>query len=89
MTARERKSDFKLTVVTSYRALTYKLWGVCYDNFEENQLRYNGTTSRLSFKHTGIETEILRANSVNGLCRGDINSHSVEVNWCNVLSYMW
>ena len=43
MTARERKSDFKLTTYTPYLALTDELWGVCYDNFEENWLHYNGT----------------------------------------------
>ena len=43
MTAAERKSDFKLTTDTPYLALTGDLWGVYYENFEENWPRYNGT----------------------------------------------
>ena len=43
MTAGERKSDFQLTTDTPYLALTAKLWGVYYENFEENWLRNNGT----------------------------------------------
>ena len=43
MTAAERKSDFKLTKVTEYIALTGELWGVYYENFKENWQRYNDT----------------------------------------------
>ena len=43
MTATELKSDFKLKTDTPYLALTGELWGVCYENFEENWPRYNGT----------------------------------------------
>ena len=44
MPAPERKSDLKLTKDTPYIALTGELWGVCYDNFEENWPHHNGTT---------------------------------------------
>ena len=43
MTAAERKSDIKLKTGTPYLALTGELWGVNYENFEENWPRYNGT----------------------------------------------
>ena len=43
MTATERKSDFKLITDTPYLALTDELWGVNYENVEENWPRYNGT----------------------------------------------
>ena len=36
MTASERNSDFKLTTDTPYLALTGELWGVYYENIEEN-----------------------------------------------------
>ena len=43
-TATECKSDFKfLTTDTPYLALTGELWGLYYENFEENWRRYNGT----------------------------------------------
>ena len=41
MTATEYKSDFKF-------ALTGELWGVYYENFEENWPRYNGTALYLT-----------------------------------------
>ena len=36
MTATEHNSDFEITADTPYLALTAKLWGVYYRNFEEN-----------------------------------------------------
>ena len=42
--ATERKSDFKLTTDTQYIALVGELWGVYYENFEENWPCYNGIT---------------------------------------------
>ena len=36
MTAAERKSNFKLTIATPYLTLTGELWGVYYEDFEEN-----------------------------------------------------
>ena len=51
LTVREHKSDFKLTTDIPYLALTGELWGVYYENFEENWLRYNGTA--LYFIHRG------------------------------------
>ena len=38
------KSDLKLTADTPYLTLMGKLWGVYYENSEENWLWYNGTT---------------------------------------------
>ena len=43
MAASEHKSDFELTTDTPYLAHTGELWGVFYENFEENSPRYNGT----------------------------------------------
>ena len=43
MTATECKSDFKLTTDTPYLTLTGELWGVYYENFEENPPRNNCT----------------------------------------------
>ena len=43
LTATEDKCDFKHTTDTPYLALTGELWGVHYENFEENWPRYNGT----------------------------------------------
>ena len=43
MATTEHKSDFKLKTDTPYLALTGELWGVSYENFEENWPRYNGT----------------------------------------------
>ena len=37
------RSDFKLTTVTPYLALTGELWGDCHKDIGENWLRYNGT----------------------------------------------
>ena len=51
MTAIERKSDLKLTTDTPYLALTGKLWGVYYVNFEDWP-RYNGTALYLEAQHT-------------------------------------
>ena len=36
MTAAERKSNFKLKIATPYLTLTGELWGVHYEDFEEN-----------------------------------------------------
>ena len=36
MIATEHKWDFKLKTDTPYLDLTGELWGVCFDNFEEN-----------------------------------------------------
>ena len=41
--SKKRKSNFKLKTATPYLALTGELWGVYYENFEENWPRYNGT----------------------------------------------
>ena len=43
MIATEYKPDFKLTTDTPKLALPGELWGVYYENFEENGPRYNGT----------------------------------------------
>ena len=43
MTATECKSDFILTTDTPYLTLTGELWGVYYENFEENGPHYNDT----------------------------------------------
>ena len=43
MTATKRKSDFEPTTDTPYLVLTDELWGVCYENFEENWPCYDGT----------------------------------------------
>ena len=43
MTAKERKSDFKLTGDTPYLAIAGELLDVYYENFEEIWPRYNGT----------------------------------------------
>ena len=43
LAATKHKSDFKLTTDTSYLTLKGELWGVCYENFEENWLWYNST----------------------------------------------
>ena len=43
MTATERKSDFMFKTGTLYLALKGELWGVYYENFEENGPRYSGT----------------------------------------------
>ena len=47
MTATKHKPDFKLTTDAPYLALTDEIWGVYYENFEENWLRYNGTAMYL------------------------------------------
>ena len=39
----ESESDFKITSVTPYLALTGELWGVYCGDFGENWPRYNGT----------------------------------------------
>ena len=49
MTAGESRSDFKLITDTPYLALTGELWGVYYENYEENWPRYNGTALYLVF----------------------------------------
>ena len=36
MTATKHKPDFKLTTDAPYLALTDEIWGVYYENFEEN-----------------------------------------------------
>ena len=43
MTATKRGPDFKLTIDTPYFPLPGDLWGVGYDNFNENWPRYNDT----------------------------------------------
>ena len=43
MTAGESRSDFKLLTDTPYLAPTGELWGVYYENYEENWPGYNGT----------------------------------------------
>ena len=43
-TATDRKSGFKLTTDTPYLGLTGEIWDVQCENFEENWLRYYGTT---------------------------------------------
>ena len=43
MAAAEHKQNFKLTIDTPYLALTGELWGVSYENFEENWPRLNST----------------------------------------------
>ena len=43
MTATGCKSDFKLTTDTPYLAFMAELWGVFYENFEENWLHYKST----------------------------------------------
>ena len=45
MTATEHKSDFKFTG---------ELWGVCYENFEENWSRYNGTALYVHCFYEGL-----------------------------------
>ena len=63
MTATERKSDFKLTTDTPYLALKVELWGVCYENFEENLPRYNGTALYLEktclYYHGGLPDSLM------------------------------
>ena len=49
MTAPERKSDFKLTTDTPYLSIMGKLWGVYYEDFEENWPCYNGTALYMYF----------------------------------------
>ena len=44
MAAAEHKSDTELRKDTPYLALTDELWGVCYEDFGENWLRYNGAS---------------------------------------------
>ena len=44
MAAAELKPNFKLTIATTYFALTGELLGVYYKDFEENWPRFNGTT---------------------------------------------
>ena len=43
ITATEYKSYFKLTSDAQYLDLTGELWGIYYEEFEENWPRYNGT----------------------------------------------
>ena len=43
MTMAERKSNIRLTKDTPYLALTGELWGVFWEDFEENWPRYNST----------------------------------------------
>ena len=63
MITRERKSNFWLTTDTPYLALTGELWGVYYENFEENWPRYNGTVlyqvnlNHMNFFSTFVKTE--------------------------------
>ena len=52
MTTTEHKSDFKLTTDTPYLALTGEVWGVYYENFEENWPHYNGTALYHDITHT-------------------------------------
>ena len=49
MTATEHKSDFKLKTDTPYLALMGELWGVYYEQFEENSPRYNGPPTVVSW----------------------------------------
>ena len=58
MTATECKSDFKLTTDTPYHALMGELWGVYYENFEENWLCYNNTTLYVTMQFMGHNNEL-------------------------------
>ena len=53
ITATERKSDFILTTDTpyGYLALLGELWGVYYENFEENGSHYNSTALYMKCTH--------------------------------------
>ena len=55
MTATECKSDFILTTDTPYLTLTGELWGVYYENFEENGPRYNGTALYFDYPPSGVK----------------------------------
>ena len=47
--SKKRKSNFKLKTATPYLSVTGELWGVYYQNFEENWPRYNGTALYCDF----------------------------------------
>ena len=49
VTTAELESNFKLTTGTPYLAFMGELWGVYYEDFEENWLCFNSTVLYLDF----------------------------------------